>query len=145
VGSALLAVSGFMLLGFFRADLSASVAVQLATLIVAVGIPGGAGVALLAQHVGAGKRRAGRRARLIRQTQEAELLRLAGEQGGRLTVVEVVRELATTHAEAEGLLRSLVERGVADVEVTEQGLLVYAFPDVQMLDGKSTSRGVLDD
>ncbi len=141
----MLAVSGFMLLGFFSADLSAAVAVQLATLVVAVGIPGGAGVALLAQHVGATKRLAGRRAQLIRQTQEAELLRLAGEHGGRLTVVEVVRELATTHPEAESLLRSLVERGFADVEVTDQGLLVYAFPDVQMLDDKSTSRGVLDD
>ena len=145
VGSALIAVSLFMLLGFFSADLSASAAVKLGALIVAVGIPGAAGVTLLVQHFGRGKRLAGRREQLIRQTQEAELLRLAGEHGGRLTVVEVVRDLAMTHAHAENLLRSLVVRGFAEVEVTDSGLLVYTVPDVQLLDEKPTSRGVLDD
>ena len=62
-----------------------------------------------------------------------------------MTVVEVVRELAATHSDAESLLRSLVERGSADVEVTDSGLLVYTFPDVQLLEDKPTSRGVLDD
>jgi hypothetical protein len=145
LGFTLIGVSLFMLLGFFNADISESAMVTALTLIVGVGIPGVAGGTLLLQHFGRGKKLAGRRAQLKRQTQEAELLRLAGEHDGRLTVVEVVRELAMTHPEAESLLRSIVVRGFADVEITESGLLVYTFPDVQLLDEKTTSRGVLDD
>jgi hypothetical protein len=145
LGFALLAVSLFMLLGFVSADLTSSAFVTALTFIVAVGIPGAAGAALLAGHFGHKKRLVGGRAQLIRQTQEAELLRLAGEHGGRLTVVEVVRELALTHPAAEELLRSLVVRGFAEVEVTESGLLVYTFPELQLLDEKPSSRSVLDD
>ncbi|UCG87240.1 MAG: hypothetical protein JSW71_01455 [Gemmatimonadota bacterium] len=144
-GFVLLGVSLFMLLGFFNADLPQSAVVKLLALLVGVGIPGAAGGTLLLQHFGRKNRLRGSRAQLIRQTQEAELLRLAGERGGRLTVVEVVQELALTHGDAESLLRSLVVRGYSEVEVTDTGLLVYTFPDVQLLDGKATARGVLDD
>ena len=144
LGYGLVGVSLFMLLGFFNADVGSGVARALAFL-VGVGIPGVAGAVLLKQHYGGGKRLAGSREELKRKTQEAELLRMAGEHAGRLTVVEVVRELAMGHAEAEGMLRSLVERGVSEVEVTDRGLLVYSFPDIKLLDEKHTSRGVLDD
>ena len=146
LGYGLVGVSLFMLLGFFNADVGSGAARALAFL-VGVGIPGAAGTVLLTQHYGGGggKRLAGSREELKRKTQEAELLRMAGEHGGRLTVVEIVRDLAMGQAEAEGMLRSLVERGTAEVEVTDRGLLVYSFPDVKLLDEKHTSRGVLDD
>ena len=144
LGYGLVGVSLFMLLGFANADVAPGVARALAFLI-GVGIPGVAGAVLLKQHYGAGKRLAGSREELKLKTQEAELLRMAGEYEGRLTVVEVMRELAMGQAEAEGMLRSLVERGVSEVEVTERGLLVYSFPDIKLLDEKHTSRGVLDD
>lgn len=144
-GFGLIGVSLFMLLGFFTADLSGSALVTLLTLLIGVGIPGAAGGTLLYQHFGGQKRLAGSRAQLKRQTQESELLRLAGEHGGRLTVVEVVRELAVTHGEAEELLKSLQVRGFAEIEITESGMLVYRFPDVQLLEEKSSGTGVLDD
>lgn len=145
VGFGLIGVSLFMLLGFFNADLGASAIVNLLTLMVGVGIPGAAGGTLLYQHFGRSKRLAGSREQLRRRTQESELLRLAGEHGGRLTVVEVVRELAVTHSDAEELLGSLQVRGFAEIEITESGLLVYRFPDVQLLDEKATGTGILDD
>jgi predicted DNA-binding transcriptional regulator len=144
LGYGLVGVSLFMLLGFFNADVGSGIARALAFL-VGVGIPGAAGVVLLTQHYGTGKRLAVGREELKRKTQEAELLRMAGEREGRLTVVEVVRELAMSQEEAEAVLRSLVERGVSEVEVTDRGLLVYAFPDVRLLGEKHTGRGVLDD
>ncbi len=48
------------------------------------------------------------------------------------------------HEDAESLLRALVERGTAEVEVTDDGLLVYVFPDIRSLPGKESSRGVLE-
>ncbi len=143
LGYALVGVSLFMLLGFFNADVGSGVARALAFLI-GVGIPGAAGAVLLTQHYGGKKRLAGSREELKRKTLEAELLRMAGEHGGQLTVVEVVRELAMGLPEAESTLRSLVERGICEVEVTDRGLLVYSFPDVKLLGEKHTSRGVLD-
>jgi hypothetical protein len=41
-------------------------------------------------------------------------------------------------------LRELVIRGVAEPEVTESGLLVYAFHDVRRLEEKPRSKGVLE-
>jgi predicted DNA-binding transcriptional regulator len=143
LGYGLVGVSLFMLLGFFNADVGSGVARALA-LLIGVGIPGAAGAVLLTQHYGGKRRLAGSREELKRKTQEAELLRMAGEHGGRLTVVEVVRELAMGQLEAESTLRSLVERGICEVEVTDRGLLVYSFPDVKLLGEKHTSRGVLD-
>ena len=144
-GFGLVAVSLFMLIGFFNADLGGSALVSALTLLVAVGIPAAAGGTLLYQHFTRGKRLSASRDQLKRQTQESELLRLAGEHGGRLTVVEVVRELAVTHSDAEELLRSLQVRGFADIEITDSGMLVYTFPDVQLLEEKATGKGVLDD
>jgi predicted DNA-binding transcriptional regulator len=143
-GFTLIGVSLFMLLGFFNADLSSSAMATVGALLVGVALPGAVGGTLVTLHFRQGKGLARRREQLRLQTQEAEVLRLAGEHDGRLTVVEVVRELAMEHSGAEALLRSMVERGVAEIEVTESGLLVYTFPDVQRLQDKPTSRGVLD-
>ena len=144
-GFALIGVSLFMLIGFLNAELTGSAFNTLLTLLVAVGIPGAAGTTLLYQHFGQNKRLGGSRDQLKRQTMESEILRLAGEHGGRLTVVEVVRELAVTHSEAEELLKTLQVRGFAEIEITESGMLVYNFPDVQLLGEKTTGKGVLDD
>ncbi len=144
-GFALVGVSIFMLLGFLNAELTGSALNTLLTLLVAVGIPGAAGGTLLYQHFSRGKKLAGSRDQLKRQTQESELLRLAGKFGGRLTVVEVVREMAVTHAEAEELLRSLQVRGFTEIEITDSGMLVYRFSDIQLLGEKATGKGVLDD
>lgn len=143
MGIGLIGVSLFMLLGFLNAEGAMSWAKGIA-LLVSVGIPGAAGGVLLNQHFGGGKRLATKREQLKRQTQEAELLRLAGLHDGKLTVVEVMRELAMSHDDADGLLKSTVQRGLAEIEVTDAGLLVYRFPDIQALDSKSSSAGVLD-
>ena len=60
--------------------LGGSALVTVLTLLVAVGIPGAAGGTLLYQHFMHGKKLSGSRDQLKRQTQESELLRLAGER-----------------------------------------------------------------
>ena len=69
---------------------------------------------------------------------------LAGEKGGRLTAVEVSVALAISPEEAGEALKSLGIRGHADVQVTDDGVLVYDFYDIRHLGGKSTAKGVLD-
>jgi hypothetical protein len=143
-GSALVFLALFMLLGFFNTSRPLSVPVAALTLLVAVAVPGAAGGALLWLHFRDrfGFRR--RREDLREQTYQSEVLKLAERKGGKLTVVEVVSEAALDAGTAERLLQSLMQQGIADIEVTESGVLVYAFHDVQKLREKSSSRDVLD-
>jgi hypothetical protein len=141
-GLALLAV--FMLAGFLNSGLSIAAPATLAALAITVGLPAAGALLLARGHYAEKERLGGRKAGLRRSTVDAEILRLAGERGGRLTAVEVAAELAMTPEAAGEALESLGIRGQAEVEVTEDGVLVYSFYDVRHLGGKSSAKGVLD-
>ena len=143
-GSALIAVALFMLVGFLNVSRPLSGPAAIATLLFTVALPGAVGLALVRSHFAARRGLARRREALGRQTQEAELLKLAQEHQGRLTVVEAASRLALPAAAVEELLRGLHNQGLAEIEITDAGLLVYTFPDVQKLPGKGTSRDVLE-
>lgn len=140
----LLALALFMLLGALRSGAALASPATLAALALTVGLPAlGAGL-LVRSHRAGHARLAGRRAQLRSQTLDAEILRLAGERGGRLTAVEVATDLAITPEAAREALDGLSVRGHADIEVSDAGLLVYGFYEVRHLGSKSTARGVLD-
>lgn len=144
VAAVLLVIALLMGWGFARSGASLADPVSWLALLVAVGVPAGAGIALLTGGPGAGRRLRERKERLRRETLDAELIRLAGERDGKLTVVEAVTELAVSAEEAKAALSSLVTRDLADIEVTGSGLLVYAFHDVRLLHEKPDARDVLD-
>ena len=143
-GILLLVVALFMFLGFLQSDAEASGAVRALTLLLTVGLPAVAGGVLVRDHFAARGRVGQRKEDLRRQTMESEILRLAGQKGGKLMLVEVVSALALPQASAKELLDGMVMRELADVQVTDSGVLVYAFHDIRHLSEKSTSRGVLD-
>lgn len=143
-GWLLIALALFMLVGFLNADVARSAGTTLLALLITVALPAGAGIALLRKGAGGGKRLEERREVLRQQTLTSELLRLAGQRGGKLTSFEVVSEFAVTPDEAERALKDLVVRGLAEPEVTDSGLLVYAFHDVKRLEDKSQSKGILE-
>lgn len=133
-----------MLAGFLNSGRALSDPAALAALAIAVVLPA-AGAALLARGHFAEKGRLARRKReLVRDTVDAEIMRLAGEKGGRLTAVEVSMALAVPPDQAAEALKELGIRGHAEVRVTDDGVLVYDFHDIRHLGGKSTARGVLD-
>jgi hypothetical protein len=142
IGSyALLALAALMLWGFLRSDASLASPRTLIALLITVGIPAGAGIMLLRAP---GGRRSARVEELRRQTIEAEILRLAMQHSGRLTVVEVASALALPPESAKATLDSLAEREIADLEITDKGVIVYAFHDARHLGGKESARGILD-
>lgn len=145
IGAAALAVLAlFMLVGFVNSGRDLGAQATLAALAITVALPA-AGAALLARgHFAEKSRISGRKAELRRNTMDAEILRLAGQHGGRLTAVEVATALAVPPEAAAEALAGLGIRGQADVEVTDDGVLVYSFYDVRHLGGKSSARGVLD-
>jgi hypothetical protein len=143
-GLALIALALFMLLGFVSSDAERAAGTTIIALLLTVALPAGAGIYLLRGRSRGGARLAERREVLRRQTLASELVRLAAAHDGKLTSIEVVRELAVPVEEAEEALRDLALRGVAEPEVTDSGLLVYAFHDLRKLDEKSGSKGVLE-
>jgi hypothetical protein len=143
-GGLLILLALFMLVGFLNADVARSAGTTLLAVLIAVVLPAGVGIALLRKGSAGRKRLEERREVLRQQTLTSELVRLAGQRGGKLTTIEVVSEFAVTPDEAERALRDLVIRGLAEPEVTDSGLLVYAFHDVKLLEEKPRSKGILE-
>ena len=141
-GWALIAVAGFMFIGYLGADVSGPAAIG--ALLVAVALPAAAGIALIRGGGSGSGRLTARREALRRDTLQAELLRLAAQHAGRLTIVEAVAALAITPEEAKERLDALTVQGIADFEVTDSGVIVYVFHDVQRLDEKTQGRGLLE-
>lgn len=137
-------ISLFMLLGFLSADPVGGGAATVVALLLVVGLPAAGAGLLVRSHLGEGARRSGRKELLRQQTLDAEILRLAGERGGKLTVVEVATELAVPMESAKAALDGLLLREHADLEMTDEGVTVYTFYDIRHLGGKHTSRNILD-
>lgn len=142
IGWVLLALAGFMFLGYLRSDVGGPAA--LFALFITVALPAAGGLALVTGRLRGRRNRGARHEELRQHTVEAELLRLAGRRGGKVTVVEAVGELAITPEEAKEALDALAVRGLADFEVTDSGVVVYVFHDLKHIDDKSQSKSLLE-
>ena len=145
IGLVLLGVAGFMIQGALVSDVDLASPAALLALLVAVGIPAGVGGWLLYDRFRIDPEAGARRERLRRETMESEVVRLAGEKGGKLTIVEIVGALGLPNDEAQAVMDSLVRRSIADIHLTDSGLIVYDFHDVRRLGEKPQSRGMLED
>ena len=143
-GGALAGLSLFMLLGFLNSEVTRGAPSTWVALALTVGLPAIASVLLFRSHFGERDRLQGRKAQLRQQTIDAEILRLAGEHGGRLTAVEVARLLTMTPEAAKDALDGLAVRSQADYEITDAGLIVYNFHEVRQLRDKDSAKDILD-
>ena len=143
-GVSLLAVALFMVVGFLRADVNPAALSTMVALLIGAGLPAAGGGWLLARHFGIGRGIERRREQLRRDTLEAEILKMAARHEGRLTAVEVAGELAVPTTTAEELLNALMTRELAEIEITDSGVLVYSFHDWRHLSEKETARGLLE-
>ena len=141
VGIGLLTLAGLMLYGFLRSSASIAAPATIAALLITVVGPAVGGVVLLR---GGSIARSRRLDQLRQQTIEAEILRLAMNEGGRLTAVEVATSLGLTPETAKEALDSMVTRDVADMAVTDRGVIVYTIHEAKYIEGKGDAKGVLD-
>jgi hypothetical protein len=66
----------------------------------------------------------------IRQKEAARqknMLELASKSGGMLTTSDVAESFRVTINQARLMLDSYVEKGLADIEITREGILAYRF------------------
>ena len=141
-GAALLLVAALMLLGFARSSASMGSPTALFALLITVALPAAGGIVLLRGSLGGTSK--ARMAQLRQQTIDAEILRLAMQHQGRLTAVEVASALALDGTEAKSALDDLVNRQVADLEVSDEGVLIYTFHDARYFDGDRSGKDRLN-
>ncbi len=70
------------------------------------------------------------------------ILELAKKLGGKLTVVETTTELNMSLADANNVLNQFVSLGLARLQVSESGVLVYYFDQIISHDEKSRAETV---
>ena len=75
---------------------------------------------------------------------EIEVLKLARRHEGRLTAMEVVTELGVGVDKAKAVLADLNDRGIAGMLISDSGLVVYNFQELEDLDEKDSARPLLD-
>ena len=144
IGIALIILSLFMLMGFFNADLEAGFLVKLLSLVITVALPLAGGSYIILSHYKDKEKFISNKNDLRNKTLQAEILKLAELKGGKLTVVEVMSNLAVSNDTARKLLDSMASQSLAEVELTESGVIVYSFYEIEHLKDKQRARGVLD-
>ena len=140
----MLGLSAFMMLGFMSVARDGIGFAEMVAFGLVVLLPLGFGIKLLRDHFGRDKRIDANKADMRNRTLNAEVLKLAGTHGGKLTIVEVVTALAITSEEAKRVLDSLAVEGHADFQVTDSGVVVYDFQEIRRMDDKSSARGILE-
>lgn len=70
------------------------------------------------------------------------ILRLAREKGGSLTVTEAAMDTRITVEKTEEILRELTISGHAEMRISDSGLVVYHFPEIEHWDEKNRARPV---
>jgi hypothetical protein len=131
-------------IGALRSTADGITIAEIVAFVFVVIVPGFFGIKLLRDYFGRDQRVEANKAEMRRRTLSAEVLKLAGTQGGKLTILEVVTALAVTPDEAKSVLDDLARDGFADFQVTDSGVVVYDFQDIRRLGDKSQARGILE-
>lgn len=139
-GIGLILLGLLMAVGFTQAQMNHSILVILMTFLITVGLPLGGGAYLLWSSYSQKKMLGAGKSNLAAKTLQAEILRLAAENQGYLTVLDVTQAFALESEQAEAALDGLTLKQVAEVQLTDDGLLVYAFPAVQQTAHKSQAK-----
>jgi hypothetical protein len=128
VGGGILMFFGlFMLAGFLLSTKSSNLLADCILLLLFAVAPFAGGV-LLIRNSYVTKKKIEREARMkVFSDHEKEILKLAREKDGFLTVAEIVAETTMNADEADELLRELVLKRLADMKITDQGTVIYEF------------------
>ena len=70
------------------------------------------------------------------------ILRLARDKGGSLTVTEAAMDTRITVEKTEEILRELTISGHAEMRISDSGMVVYHFPEIERWDEKYRARPV---
>ena len=66
----------------------------------------------------------------LQRAREKQILRLAQQKGGRISIPEIVVDTSMSTEEAEEFMQDLTAKGYVDMQVTDSGVIVYEFYEI---------------
>jgi hypothetical protein len=128
IGGVVLIFGGlFMLAGFFTSTRPSAFLVNIILLLLFVLAPIVSGSILLRSHFLVKKKREQESRKNVLAVREKEILKLAKEKGGELTIPEIVAETSMNTEEADEMMREFVVKGYVDMRLTDLGAVIYEF------------------
>ena len=79
-------------------------------------------------------------AKLNEQEKEKAVLKIANEKNGRLTIAEVAMDTSLSLEESKTILEKMSADGVAELQITDGGSLVYVFTGLISEKEKATAK-----
>jgi hypothetical protein len=129
---------------FLNAELQTSFIVKLISFLMAVILPGLVGIYMIIGHYKEIKRIKSSKNELGKKALQADIIKFAEQKEGKLSVVEVMGEFALDEDEVKNAMNSLMAQSIANIELTDSGLIVYKFTDIKLLKDKDNSKDILD-
>ena len=126
-GGCLIFFGLFMLLGFFASTSPSTFMVSAMLLVLMVFAPVLAGALLIRSHFRTKEQIAMEARKNLLASREKEVLRLAKQKGGELTIAEIVSDTSMNAEEADEIMRELVVKRYVDMKITDQGSVIYEF------------------
>ena len=116
-----------MFLGFISGGGSRGLVANIMTFLLLVVAPIAGGITLLRGKKKEQLRAAQETKKLLQSAREKEILRLAEQKKGLLTVSQIVKESSMNASEAEDVLHELIVKRLVDMRTNPDGQVVYEF------------------
>jgi hypothetical protein len=129
-GSVLIFIGFFMLMGFLVSDKNFSLVVSAMTIFLFVLAPIVGGLFTIRSHFTSKEKVSKEQKKAIQGAHEKEVILLAREKGGTLTIPEIIAESSLNSEEAEEVMKELVVKRYADMKMTDSGVIVYEFYEI---------------
>ena len=92
--------------------------------------PVAAGGMLIRSHFKDKQKVALEKKKVLQTQQEKEIILLAQQKGGRLSIPEIVAGTSLSTIEADQLMREMTTKGYVDMQVTDAGVIIYEFYEI---------------
>jgi hypothetical protein len=129
-GSVLIFIGLFMLLGFFASTKESSLAVNTIMMLLFVLAPIVGGIFTIRSHFTSQQKESEEQKKALQKAHEKEIILLAQQKGGSLTIPEIIAESSLDSDDAEKVMEELVIKGYADMKTTDTGVIVYEFYEI---------------
>ena len=142
----LIGIGLFMLLGFVSSTKHTGFVANAVTFLLLVVAPITGGIALIRGQKQEKLRAAQETKNLLESAREKEILRLAEQKKGLLTVSQIVMESSMNAAEAEDVLHELIVKRLVDMRTNPDGQVVYEFlefTDAQEFERRKLESGLI--
>ena len=133
IGGVLIFVGAFMLLGFAVNLSEKSFAIDIGDIVAFLllsAAPISIGSIIVRSHFTGKRRLLEAEQKTLYEQREREILRLAHQKRGRLTIPEIAVATSMNTEEADKMMREMTAKGYVDMQVTDSGVIVYEFYEI---------------